>query len=327
MSHISAWREFLGRCITDTQERQRIANELNVSPVTLTRWANGVSNPRPQNLRHLLYALPQQDVQLLELMSEEFPDLIDTLEDDQEKDASLEIPAELYAHVMLAYATTPRVQRFWALSNFILQQALGQLDPNQLGLAVTLVQCMPPSEQGLIRSLRERVGRGTPPWTINLEQQAILLGSESMAGFVVNNCRPLVIQDQSHGTFPAHWVEWEESAAAYPVQRAGAVAGSLVVSSNQPNYFLPSRCKLIEQYSELIALVFEPEEFYPLDIVHLQIMPPCRSQWLQLSSFSNRVSTIMKEAALRNKVMHVNVAEEIAWQQLEEVLLEQFPDL
>ena len=36
-----------------------------------------------------------------------------------------------------------------------------------------------------IRSLRESLGQGTPPWQADLEQQATFLGAESLAGYVV----------------------------------------------------------------------------------------------------------------------------------------------
>ncbi len=322
MTNITAWREFLGKAIVDTQERQRIANELGVSTVTLTRWSNGVSNPRPQNLRHLLRALPQHRTVLVELIHEEFPDVIQTIGDDLEKDESQEIPLELYTHVMHAYSTLAKTQRFWTLSNFILNQALGQLDPNHVGLAVTLIKCMPP-KQGIIRSLREHVGHGTPPWGSNLEQQAVLLGSESMAGFTVMNGRPLIRQNQKEqeGRFPAHWTEWEVSATAYPIQRAGTVAGSFVVSSTQPDYFLPFRVKLIEQYSELLSLAFEQEEFYPLDVINLYEMPVYTAQRAPLTTLHRRAIKLMQEAVQRKEILPLQQATERAWQQIEELFL------
>jgi transcriptional regulator with XRE-family HTH domain len=324
MPATTRWREFLGKYISNTQERQRIANELNVSMVTLARWANGTSNPRPQNLRQLLRTLPQHRTQLLALISEEYPDLVPMLGDDQEKDASQEIPGELYVNVMHAYATLPQVLRFWGLSNLILLQALGQLDPNQLGLAVSLVQCMPPSSQGVVRSLRERVGYGTSPWAINLEQEAIFLGRESMAGFAAMNGRSLIRQHQEEheGFYPAHWSDWEVSAAAYPILRSGAVAGSLVVSSTQPNYFVPFRTRLIEQYSELLSLVFEQKYFYALDTVMLCDMPKDMQQREYLATLHKRAVRIMNEAMKRNEMMTMDVATDRAWQELEELFLD-----
>src|SRR5206468_2142891 len=124
-------------------------------------------------------ALPEYRSTLLELLLEEFPSLSTTAEEEQ-KDFSQEIPSEFYTRVLNALATDPKIQRFWSISNLILQQALGQLDPNHLGLAITVVQCMPPSADGKIHSLRERAGHGTPPWHMNLEQHAIFLGQESL---------------------------------------------------------------------------------------------------------------------------------------------------
>ena len=324
MSDITRWREFLGKYISNIRERQRIANELNVSMVTLARWANGTSNPRPHNLRHLLRAIPQHRTQLLALMNEEYPDLALILGDDQEKDASQEIPGELYVNVMHAYATLPQALRFWGLSNLILLQALGQLDPNQLGLAVSLVQCMPPSSQGIVRSLRERVGYGTPPWAINLEQDAIFLGRESIAGFAAMNGRSLIRQHQGEheGFYPAHRRDWEVSAAAYPILRSGAVAGSFVVFSTQQNYFVPFRIRLIEQYSELLSLVFEQKNFYALDKIMLRDMPGYTQQREYLATLHARAVRIMNEAMKRNEMMTMDIATDRAWQELEELFLD-----
>jgi hypothetical protein len=53
MQELASWRELLGKIIADSHERQRIANMLGVNPITLTRWVNNESKPRPQNLRQL----------------------------------------------------------------------------------------------------------------------------------------------------------------------------------------------------------------------------------------------------------------------------------
>src|SRR5882724_8230734 len=78
---VSSWRYLLGKIISDMQERQRIANELGVSTVTLTRWASDVSDPRPQNLRRLLAALPYHRRVLLDSITQEFPDFMLPLND------------------------------------------------------------------------------------------------------------------------------------------------------------------------------------------------------------------------------------------------------
>src|SRR5205085_8873280 len=105
-------------------------------------------------------------------------------------DSSKDIPSEFYGRVFSARSATNETLHFWSISNLILQQALGQLDPDRLGMAITVVRCMPPSNGNKVRSLRESVGQGTPPWNGDLEQQAMFLGAESLAGYAVTTCRP-----------------------------------------------------------------------------------------------------------------------------------------
>lgn len=323
MEQFSSWRELLGRLIHNPSEKQHIANELGVGVITLGRWVNNTSNPRPVNLRRLLDALPQQRTQLLELLPKEFPGFMEVGEE-QPGNFTEDIPSTFYARVLNAYATTPKTQRFWSISNLILQQALGQLDPNHVGMAITIVQCMPPSVDNKILSLRERVGRGTPPWSMNLEQQAIFLGEESLAGNVVTHCRYRIIQnrEEGRGIFPAHWVEWEQSAAAYPIMRAGEIAGCLLISCTQPDYFLPFRHTLMQYYAELVALVFESEEFYPPNQLSLRLMPFYRTQETHLASFRQRVSDIMVHATRNRQPMNLVQAQQLVWKQLEEELLQ-----
>ena len=46
-----SWRDLLKVIINDTHEKQRIASELGLNPVTLVRWTTQDIDPRPQNLR------------------------------------------------------------------------------------------------------------------------------------------------------------------------------------------------------------------------------------------------------------------------------------
>ena len=247
MEAASTWRELLENITQDTQERQRIARELGVSIVTLSRWVHNTTNPRIQSLHRLLEILPQYRSQLHPLILAEFPEFAHTSAEDFLEENESFIPSTFYARVFDAYTTTPRLQRFWTISNLILQQALEQLDPRQLGMAIIIVQCMPPWDDLNIYSLRERAGHGTQPWSMNLEQQAIFLGEELLAGNIVSASRPKALQSRNEyqGIVPVHWVEWEESAAGYPLLRSSKIAGCLLVSSTQPGYFLPQRLQLI----------------------------------------------------------------------------------
>jgi transcriptional regulator with XRE-family HTH domain len=107
-----SWRGLLATISSDNKEKQRIIEELGITPITLTRWVNGESAPRAQNLRHLLTILPQYREQLVQLLQEEkgVGDLTQFFQEESEKD----IPA-------------------WSTCDLILQQALKHLDPNRVG--------------------------------------------------------------------------------------------------------------------------------------------------------------------------------------------------
>jgi transcriptional regulator with XRE-family HTH domain len=312
------WRELLAKIIRDPHEKQRIANELGVSVITLTRWVSGESTPRPHNLRLLLKALPEHRRELLEY----FPEEISLSADErvEGEDASQEIPSVFYARVLNAHCNLPRILHFSSICDVILQQALKQLDPNRVGMEMTVVQCMHPSPNGKIRSLRESLGRGTPPWNRELEQRTLFLGAESLCGYVVSSGRPLPVPSRQQGLnlFPVQWAEGEESAIAYPIMMADRIAGCLLVSSTQPDYFLSqARQKLVQQYAELLLVAFEPDNFYDLRSVDLGRMPSYEQQRSYLSNFRQRVADVM----IRQRVDVVQ-AERIVWQCIEDELLQ-----
>lgn len=324
MHEARTWRELLGTIINENKERQRLIEEMGVTSITLTRWVNRESDPRPQNLRHLLSVLPQYREKFIELLRAEKG--LGVFTDPVPDDVPGEILSEFYASVFVARATTADNLRFWSTCNLILQQALGQLDPDRAGLAMWVVKCMPPSgPYKKVRSLREAVGLGTYPWTSNLEQQAMFLGAESLAGNVVTLCRPGIIEnlDEEHNLMPASRVEHEKSAAIYPILYAGRIAGVLLISSTQYNHFLSqARTALAQTYADLIALAFEPEDFYAPEDIALCVMPSHEEQKRYFAKFRQLIADTMIDAASRNRPVNSIEADQIVWQYLEEELLQ-----
>jgi hypothetical protein len=323
MQNPQTWRELLGTCITDPSERQRIADFLGVAPITLTRWVSGESNPRLPNLRKLLVALPDHRERLLVLIQEEHPGFSTAIQDEVAPGELTAIPSEFYDRVLYTLTNTSKEVLFRLLTDMVLQQALKHLDPDRLGMAAIVARCMPPSHENKVRSLRESLGRGSPPWRDNLEQQAILLGAESLTGYAVTSLHLVVNQNlrdermQSAG----YRGPWEESAAATPIKRCGGVAGCLLVSSTQPDYFVPARCMLIDQYAALLALAFACEDFYEPDFIELGLVPPAQEQRPYFSGFQQRVLQLIMGATREHRPMNYSQAEQMVWQQIEEELL------
>ncbi len=321
MNELRSWRDLLGKIISDPNEKQRIAEELGINPVTLERWANSQSDPRLQNLHRLFNALPRHRELFLDLVAEEFPEFVVEEVDETAK----EIPSAFYARIFASRAVTARGLRFWSIGNLILEQALGQLDPERLGIAISVARFMPPNPGQKVRSLRESIGLGTSPWAGSLEQRAMFLGAESLAGHVVTSCHPAINEnlDEEHTLQPAHHVEGERSAAVYPILYTGRVAGCLIVSSTQTKYFLAlSRLTLIQHYAELMALAFEPEDFYEPDSIQLHIMPSHDQQKAHFVHFRQRVAQVMRQTVNMGKPINNVEAELLVWKEMEEELIQ-----
>lgn len=323
MSAPRSWRDLLRDLTRQPGERERIANEIGVTLVTLERWCSGKSTLRSRHIGSLLQAVPGAQRELLaELLAQDHllvPDLAIT---DPPPD---ELESAFFRQVLVTRATTEAPLLFWVVCRQILQHALRRLDPEPVGMAVTVAMCMPPAAgKGPIRSLRESMGLGTPPWPGDLEHQSMFLGAESLAGYVVRHCRPQVIDDlrEPQTLLPAYQTEYEVSAAAHPIMYANRVAGCLLVSSTQPRYFVsPNRLALIADYAQLLALAFTPQQFYPLEWIELQLMPPLAVQRRLFATLQHRIKQMLQEAFIDSRSLRREEAEQLAWQQLEEELL------
>lgn len=324
MPEAQTWRELLEQIISDNQEKQRLIDALKITPITLTRWVSGESEPRQQNLRLLINELsPQHQEQMQQLLkgvrgeNHITTNAFDT--------TSQLIPSELYAQVLDVCTFTTENLRFWSTGHLILQQALGQLDPEHRGLSIWIVSCMPPSgPHNKVRSLRESLGIGTPPWSSNLEQNAMFLGAESLAGSAVTLCRPGIIHnlEKEHNLIPASHIEHEKSIAIYPILYAGRIAGVLMASSVEIDYFVPQeRLELIQSYANLSALAFKSTDFYVPEQIALCIMPLQTEQSAYFKRFRQIATQTVLLAATKNQSLNNQQTDILVWKQLEEELL------
>ena len=311
------WRELLEWIASDPVGMQRLVQSLGVRDITIKRWVKKESDPRPQNLRRLLIALPEYRERFVDLIPLEFEDFADFSLDDPHQ----EISPKFYTQIFQMRGTIGQTQLFWSLATTVINQALSQLDPENLGMAITVVKCMVTEHQERkILSLRESVGQATAPWPGNLEQTAMFLGAESLAGYVVSTCRPFEVQNYKEDpeALPGHQFEKELSAAAHPILYAGRVAGCLLVSSTEADYFLlPGRLNLVSDYAHLISLAFAPKDFIDPARIELRVMPPHNEQRPFFMTFRKR----MTDARLKLYGQHHMDVEQYVWEELERDIL------
>lgn len=318
----TTWQELLGQLIADPQERQRIEALAHVRPITLQRWVNGTSRPRDENIRTLLTILPKDIYPaFLRLVVIDFPHL--RQEDLAISQIHQEVPSEFYARILAAFAFAPQPMCHQTIQDFLLRQAVAQLDPERHGMALSVVGCMPPDCEGKVRSLHEIGGLGTHPWKHDLEQKKFFLGSESLIGSALTKGQIRVVNSRKEMTFfPAHWTEYEMSAAAVPIVHHARVAGGLVASSAIETFFTDAHIAVLEQYAYLAGLLFEEEECYSFEDLELWMMPDYLQQSAFFQDFDQRISR--KFAEQRLVPMSIQKIRQQVWQDLEQELLQSF---
>jgi hypothetical protein len=322
MEEPKTWRELLGQVISDPRERLRVAEVVGVNPVTLIRWVNYKSKPRPDNIRSLLTALSKYRQPLAtQLIMAEYADIMD----DAPKFADIapEIPSAFYARVLNAHTSSPPLLRGSSVSILILQQLLEHLDPQQVGMVAIVAQCTPALSRRKVHSLRKTYSRGNPPWG-NVEQHTLFLGAESQVGRALGSGRFTAVhtQEERSRLFPMHNYTAEgQSAIAYPILLADRAAGCLGIACTRRNYFTQVHMDLIQHYVDLLVLAFEDHEFYPLQDIELGIMPPVWTQQPVLASFQRRVTARIIDASVRRTPLTRLQAEQEVWQEIEEELL------
>ena len=315
------WRDLLAEIISDPEEEQRIAQEVEVHRITLGRWASGEHTPVKHKLRKLLNAVPEHyREQFRQLIAQEYQDFFSS-----EHGGSREIPSTFYALTLVALRDTSN--RFWTVCSMVLQSAAIQLDPMHDGLQLIVARCMPPRpEEGKVRSLREVAGLGTKRHMRNdLQSRSLFLGAESLAGYAVSTFHQGVVQnlDEDHSLLPVHQVKDEKRAAAFPLIRERKVAGSLVATSTQIDFFTPSRLKLLDLYVDLLAEAFHEEEYLSPSCIELRVMPPYEVQIKAYATFRDRVNALLAQDSADQEGLNSIQAELLVRQQLEEEFLRQ----
>ncbi len=316
----TTWRTLLSGAISDPAERQRVAEVLKVSTITLARWAAGATQPRQETLRLLPDALPQYRKQLGSLIEEEFPELATTSFSHVEVQ---KIPSTFYSFVHEININSPLILRRYSIIRSILQHMLDQLDPFQVGMFIFIAQCVPPISGKQVHSLRKAEGQGTGPWR-NDEHFTQFFGNESYVGYAALTSHPVILPGEEHISlfFPDFYSRRGKSIAAYPILLSGRIAGSLCIISTQPDYFSQTRLELIQDYVDLLVIAFDQSDFYRMEDINLHVMPPHHIQQPLLTTVQQQVNQRMIDSTRDGLPLTRLQIELRVWQELEKILLD-----
>ncbi len=286
------WRDLLGKVITRPGERQRIAAALRINSITITRWIAGTTRPRVETLRALPRVLPHYREQLITLLRQEYPGMFT---DESIIDMQLSIPPDFYSQVLNTYAMDPERLRISSLASTILQQIIFQFDLDNHGFAAFIAQCVAPTPNHKVRSLRITMGFGGPPATRRFANQTCFCGAESQAGLAALSAHPVIIQnpEDAQRIIPSQHVIVHGSSLAIPLLQYDCIAGCACFVSPQRNYFSLERIDLLKHYVNLLTIAFEPREFYPLSDISLAMMPDRIQQEALLSHLQERITARM----------------------------------
>jgi hypothetical protein len=322
MEQVQNWRQWLAQRVKNPEDGRKIAQELEVSPITLTRWIAGTSTPRLQVVYKLLIVFADEQEKLRDLLMREFPQLQTTSSSPQE-DGPSEIPSYFYAQVLHTMVTVPPILRFWSLGATILQEMISHLDPRKQGLMIILALCQPSTDY-TIRSLRVLLARGTGVWS-QVEGYTQLLGIESQMGYAIEIGHRIYSENLYHRS---NWLSAHQasngcnSLMVVPLRQANSIAGSLGVFSTQKLDFPPVRQNLIEHYANLLASTIPEQDYYPLNQIQLGLMPVFALQIPYLSSLQRRIQQHLLQAQETGVYVSYQQAEQHVWQELETEFLD-----
>lgn len=336
-TEFETWRDLLRSLIATTAGRNELAERSRIGKLTLRRWAYQDPPPHPERyrLKQFVEAVPEEMREPLLRLIRRDPSYVDfSLDgldsdvadradelmegDDDEVDA---LTTVFYRRILSMVQTTAPDLRFRMVADLVLHKSLEILAPadSSAGVVVTVARCLPPlpGEQ-TVRCLYCSVEQGTFPWSSLPQPNLLLLGSESMAGYVVSTRRSSVAQNlrEEANYLPVRLEAHEQSSVAYPLLRSQRVAGCLLVSSSQPAFFTAPRLAVIEELALLAGQAFHDTDYYAPSAIVLQPMPESAVQRPYFTSFRQRVSQAMR---LTHSIWQ---AELQAWQEIAHAIIE-----
>jgi GAF domain len=290
------FRTLLKEVWNDPLVRKRIEQRTDIAPRTLSRWISGeTEEPDRKRLFSLLIALPQHRDALLAAIRRAIPDFEIPLIDPATR-LTEDLPVSFWIRLHEANAMMPPNLHFTAIVDLILLQLQATIDPEYTGVQLIIAHCSPPASPAHpVRSLREVMHMTTHQSLLTDPGDILFLGAESLCGYSASLCQACIVQNtDEEQRLPVRRSRNERSAAAYPIQRGGAVAGVFLVSSPQPDFFSQRLQDLLQVYAHLLGLAFETDRFYPPERIRLRLMPAETIQRAYILGFQQQVISLLQ---------------------------------
>lgn len=301
-----SWRTLLSRLTRDPAERTRIALALGIREGQIERWVRDEADPHRKNLYQLVRVIPEEARNaMITLLRRDFPDF--------QRHAAMEetISSTIIMMVLDAFLHELPALRHVSISALVLRVALAHLDPEERSAQMTLFECFPESLEPVTSLVV------VPVWGTE-ETPGMFVGAESLAGYATSHCKPVFLNDtRSTSSYPlAPHERQTRSLAALPLHRRGQVAGCLLVTSRESNFFNQLRHRIVLEYSYLLTLAYE----YFAERITLKVMQPWSEQASVVSAFRERVSHLLLQRQQEGEMMALPEAEQQIRLELEQEL-------
>jgi hypothetical protein len=249
-----SWRELLREACQTPEKTRDIAEAVgHVSLRTLHRWMSGDSSPQRPEM--LLQALPTNEMTIA--LQEAFPEAFQLPKPSSPVMFPITLPNEFYREVLHAYAQVTKSTKRYTIFGLVSTQMLPHLDADLQGLVIVLIQ-VSPNDPHLLQFLE---GAGNNMWVTRQVSQHTIENSLLLPQ--VAEGKPFFLQLCSPSQVPAclRHAERIKSFGFFPIFRSGLAAGGILLCSTQEDFFTPLRRTLIEEYSYLLSLAFNDQDF------------------------------------------------------------------
>ena len=264
------WRVILGiwRAHASPQMIDDLLDALDANSRTLYRWIKGPNKP---DSRRKILVLEQHVPEIGPSLRKYFPQYYET-----SQDVVLRAVAPFYARVAHMAAQTEKSLVLRAVTRLVLDNMVKHLDTEQDGVVAMLAQLMSSQNNRVADRLTLHAwsGCGSGIWQDFPVQRSFTVHSSSLCGLAVTTAEEAFYHrdcDFMSHIPPVMNMDRVQSAAAYPLLRAGEVAGVVFVAAIQEKFFTILRREIVGHYISMMDKAFRDQHYFPLSQIDIEV--------------------------------------------------------